>query len=79
MMDYVDQIPGNFTYKGPLDLTMYFIKRTGMSLKSRDGRQVVVVDVTIGRRLNSVILTIFFPTLLLNIIGHTANYFKEFF
>ena len=58
---------------------MYFIKRTGMSLKSRDGRPVVVVDVTIGRRLNSVILTIFFPTLLLNIIGHTANYFKEFF
>ena len=79
MMDYVDQITGNFTYKGPRDLTMYFIKKTDMALKRRDGRPVVLVNVTIGRRLNSVILTIFLPTLLLNLIGHTANYFKEFF
>ena len=79
MMDYVDQIAGNFTYKGPRDLTMYFIKKTDMALKRRDGRPVVLVNVTIGRRLNSVILTIFLPTLLLNLIGHTANYFKEFF
>ena len=79
MMDYVDQIPGNFTYKGLKYLTIYFIKSTGMRRVKRDGNFIVLVHVTIGRRLLSFILTTTLPTLLLNLIGHTANYFKEFF
>ena len=79
MTDYVEQISGNFTYDGPRDLTMYFIKRTHMAKKIRGGRPMVVVEVTIGRRLLSFILTTILPTLLLNLIGHSSNYFKEFF
>ena len=79
MMDYVDQIPGNFTYSGPRDLTMYFIKRTYMARKIRDGSQRIIIEVTIGRRLLTFILTTILPTLLLNLIGHSSNYFKEFF
>ena len=79
MMNYVEQIPGNFTYSGPQDLTMYFIKRTQMSRKIWEGRRLIVIEVTIGRRLLSFILTTILPTLLLNLIGHSSNYFKEFF
>ena len=32
-----------------------------------------------GRRLLSLILTVFTPTVLLNLIGHCANFFKPFF
>ena len=35
--------------------------------------------VTIQRRLLSIILTTFLPTLIVNIVGHMSNYFKEFF
>ena len=77
--DYVEQIVGNFTYDGPRDLTMYFIKRTQMKKMKRNRRPVLLVEIVIGRRLLSFILTTILPTLFLNIIGHMANYFKEFF
>merc|ERR1712168_1546059 len=34
---------------------------------------------TLGRRLLGVFLTVYFPTVLLNLIGHSTNYFKSFF
>ena len=37
------------------------------------------LQVTIQRRLLSIILTTFLPTLIVNIVGHMSNYFKEFF
>ena len=40
---------------------------------------ILRVEVVIRRRLLSLILTTFLPTVLLNIIGHMTNYFKEFF
>ena len=39
----------------------------------------VKVSLTLGRRLLGVILTAYTPTVLLNVIGHAANYFKSFF
>merc|ERR1712013_825658 len=39
----------------------------------------VLVFVVLGRRFLSNFLTIYLPTLLLNIIGHTTVYFKAFF
>ena len=72
-MYYVDQISGNFTQKGPKYLTIHFIKSTGMRRVKRDVNFIVLVHVTIGRRLLSFILTTILPTLLLNLIRHTAN------
>ena len=37
------------------------------------------MDIYLGRRLLSIILTVFAPTVILNIVGHSSNYFKEFF
>ena len=36
-------------------------------------------QIVIQRRLLSLILTTFIPTIILNIIGHMSNYFKEFY
>ena len=67
-------------YTGPKELTQYFVKNVGMEI--RDFCQmsaVLVVSITLGRRLLGTILTIFLPTVLLNLIGHATNFFKAFF
>ena len=40
---------------------------------------MIRVSMTFQRRLLSILLTAFVPTIILNIIGHMSNYFKEFF
>ena len=42
-------------------------------------QQAVIFKVTLGRRLLGTILTVFLPTILMNVVGHAANYFKPFF
>ena len=64
-----------FLYDGPLDLTEYHIKHIGMTALNDTLRVKIVID----RRLLSLVLTAFIPTIILNIIGHMSNYFKEDF
>ena len=40
---------------------------------------IVAVNIWLGRKLLSVITTVYTPTVLLNIIGHITHYFKPFF
>merc|ERR1719495_1437323 len=49
---------------------------TGTNITSRRG---VKVFVKLGRRLLSNTLTVYLPTILLNLIGHLTVYFKPFF
>ena len=42
-------------------------------------KKAIVIEVILGRRLLSTILTVYTPTLLLNVIGHSTNFFKGFF
>ena len=77
---FVDLSVLNLEYSGPLDLTQYFIKKKTFSGKTEaNGMKIVFVDIYLGRRLLSIILTVFAPTVILNIVGHSSNYFKEFF
>ena len=55
------------------------VKSSTMTKVWNEERQFILVEITLGRRLLSIILTAFLPTVLLNLIGHTANYFKGFF
>ena len=77
--EFVNLIKNNFTYSGPTELMQYFIKKTIMVDQVIDGIQMVKVEVVLGRRLLSIILTVYFPTLLLNLIGYSTNFFKAFF
>ena len=78
--DLVELLVEKLTYSGPLDLTQYFIKKKVFLDKINDtGMKILHVDFYLGRPLLSIILTVFAPTVILNIVGHSSNYFKEFF
>ena len=65
---------------GPVELTQYFIRATEMNVNIIGvEQQAVIFKVSLGRRLLGTILTVFLPTVLLNLLGHSANYFKDFF
>ena len=50
-----------------------------MFIRDIGGQQGLRVDVYLGRRLMNVLLTVFPPTILLNIMGHSSVYFQRFF
>ena len=78
--DFVDFLAHDLEYSGPLELTQYFIKKkVFLNRIDEKGVEILHVDVYLGRRLLSIILTVFAPTVILNIVGHSSNYFKEFF
>ena len=62
----------NFAYKGPIDITEFTLKNISME----DAGDRLRVTMTIQRKLLSLILRIFIPTIILNIIGHMSNYYK---
>ena len=66
-------------YVGSTDLALYYLLGKSQKNKNIGARRQVVVELIFGRRLLSIILTVFIPTLLLNLIGHSTNYFKPFF
>ena len=76
LKDFIQLTPDNFTYEGPLDLTQFSVKKIQMKMENE---QKLRVEIVIQRRLLSIVLTTFVPTIILNIIGHMSNYFKEFF
>ena len=66
-------------YVGSTDLSLYYLLGKKQKNKNFGNTRQVVVELIFGRRLLSITLTVFIPTLLLNLIGHSTNYFKPFF
>ena len=66
-------------YSGPTELTQYFVKRYNMTKAKFAKFEGIRVHVVLGRRVLSNFLTIYLPTILLNIIGHISIFFKPFF
>ena len=77
--NYADLLPGGLKFTGPRELTQYFVKQFIIEKTSIQSSDTVTVSITLGRRLLGTFLTIFFPTILLNIIGYSTNFFKAFF
>jgi len=78
--DFVKLLVDDHTNLGPTELTQYFIRDTRMFEKTLSTMEnAIVMEVVLGRRLLGNFLTIFFPTILLNVIGHSTNFFKSFF
>ena len=56
---------------GPVELTQYFIRATEMNVNIIGGeQQAVIFKVSLRRQLLCTILTVFLPTVLLNLIEH---------
>ena len=71
MNSFVKLERNSHSYLGPVELTQYFVRETDMYLDwlGVEEQQAIVYEVTLGRRLLGTLLTIFLPTVLLNIIG----------
>ena len=66
--DFVGLSAHVLKYSGPLELTQYFIKKkVFFNRTDAEGVKVLHVDIYLGRRLLSIILTVFAPTVILNI------------
>ena len=70
---------GVLNYLGPKELTQYFVRQDYMVKSIIDGQNGVQVYTVLGRRLLSNILTVYLPTILLNIMGHLTTYFEPYF
>ena len=77
--NFINLVPGNLLYTGEKELSQYYVMNYTIiseKIKDEDG---VTVTVILGRKLLGNILTVYVPTILLNLIGHSTNYFKSFF
>ena len=77
--NYADLLPGGVKFSGPMELTQYYVKTFKMDKEQILRKGAIVVYVTLGRRILGTFLTVFFPTILLNVIGYATNFFKQFF
>ena len=48
---YANLVPGELNFSGPKELTQYYIKAFDMKKKRMNSKVVVVVSITLGRRL----------------------------
>ena len=77
--NYADLLAGKLQFSGERELTQYYVRSFQIKQDLIQNSAAVIVSVTLGRRLLGTFLTIFFPTILLNVIGYATNLFKEFF
>ena len=77
---FVSLSAGRLEFNGPEELSQYFVRKWAIKehLHGKIG-EGVRVDIVLGRRILSNILTVYVPTVLLNLIGHVTVYFKPFF
>ena len=67
-----------YEYLGIRLLTQYEVKDFLMDIRNTDGGiQEVFVTITLGRQLLGVVLNIIIPTVVLNIISYSTNFYKE--
>ena len=67
-----------YEYLGNRLLTQYEVKDFLMDIRNTDGGiQEVFVTITLGRQLLGVVLNIIIPTVVLNIISYSTNFYKE--
>ena len=64
-------------YEGERFLTKYEVKNVAMKVTDLGYSQAVFVEITLGRQLLSVVMNVFVPTLVLNIISYSTNFYKD--
>ena len=77
--NYADLLPGSLNFSGPKELTQYFVNNFEIKKDRIQTKSAVTVSMTLGWQTTpSYILDNIFPTILLNIIGYSTNFFKAF-
>ena len=76
---FVNLLREKLNYLGPKDLMLYFIKDVTFESVNEAGIQTLKVQIVLGRRLLSILLTTIIPSLILLLTSHSTNFFKDFF
>ena len=76
---FVNLLPGSLKYTGGADFTQYYVMDYDIYATEIKGKGGVKVSIQLDRRVLGTILTVYVPTILLNVIGHATNYYKDFF
>ena len=72
-------ISKDLNYLGKKYLTQYQVMKTVMEVETIGDSLQLVVEITLGRQLLGTVLNIFIPTIVLNIISYTTNFYKDEF
>ena len=72
-------ISKDLNYLGKKFLTQYQVMKSVMEVETIGDSLQLVVEITLGRQLLGTVLNIFIPTIVLNIISYTTNFYKDEF
>ena len=72
-------ISKDLNYLGKKYLTQYQVMKSVMEVETIGDSLQLVVEITLGRQLLGTVLNIFIPTIVLNIISYTTNFYKDKF
>merc|ERR1719210_805767 len=64
-------------YDGPPALTKYDIQETKIEVVKLEDVEAIRVTITLGRKLLGVLLNVFVPTAILNLISFSTNFYKD--
>ena len=73
--NFIDLTSKDIEMLGEVELMKY----TVMEWRIKKMNNGVIVSITLGRKILNAFLTTYLPTILLMIIVHTTNYYKDFF
>ena len=75
---FIQPIVEFYEYLGKKLLTQYEVRDFMMDIQNTDeGIQEVFVTINLGRQLFGVVLNIIIPTVVLNVISYSTNFYKE--
>jgi hypothetical protein len=77
LADWVDFVPRNFTYTGPMNLQEYHIRDFRICSAEVAGRKGIVAEVVFNRPLLSHLITITLPTTILVLLSQTTTTFSQ--
>ena len=67
----------DYKYSGDEVLTQYEVVNFVMKANEKEGRKYVSVEIVLGRQLLGVVLNIIIPTIVLNLISYSTNFYKD--
>ena len=68
---------GEVLYTGQTFLTNYEVKSVTMNIVTVEGNEAVSVEILLSRQLLSVVMNVFVPTTVLNLISYSTNFYKD--
>ena len=75
---FTNLIPSKFEYSGPMNVGPYIIMERKKMIKTilQNKTIGIQIEINLGRQINSILLSTYLPTMLMNSINQATNYFQ---